>query len=57
MLLLLLILGGVLAFRRNAKKSSSEIKPVEPERRHTGEQGMIECIDSIKSKEATWRVT
>ncbi|CAF1243048.1 unnamed protein product [Adineta steineri] len=38
MLLLLLILGGILAFIRNSKTESSDIKQSIPERRSTGEQ-------------------
>ncbi len=39
MLLLLLILGGVLAYRRNSKRGSSEIRKSVPEPRQTDEQG------------------
>jgi len=39
MLLLLLILGAVLAFRRNSKRGSSEIRKSVPESRQTDEQG------------------
>ena len=38
MLLLLLILGGILAFIRNSKKGSVDIKQPTPERRLTGER-------------------
>ncbi len=38
MLLLLFILGGVLAFIRNSKRGSVEIRKPESERRHTDEQ-------------------
>ncbi|UJR15408.1 hypothetical protein I4U23_002355 [Adineta vaga] len=38
MLLLLLILGGILAFLRNSKKGSADIKQLTPERRLTGER-------------------
>lgn len=34
MLLLLLILGGVLAFRRNSKRGSLDMRESAPERRH-----------------------
>ncbi len=39
MLLLLLILGGVLAYMRNSKRGSSEISQPVLERRHTDEKG------------------
>ena len=39
MLLLLFILGGVLAYIRNSKKGSSEIKQSPLERRLTGDEG------------------
>jgi succinate dehydrogenase hydrophobic anchor subunit len=39
MLLLLLILGGVLAFIRNSKKGSYKTKKLTPEPPHNDEQG------------------
>ena len=51
-LLLLLILGGVLAFLRNWKKGPSQIKQSVPERRPTEEQGndQIDLIYKIERK-------
>ncbi len=52
MLLLLLILGGVLAFAHNSKRGSVKIRKPEPERRRNDEQGnsRIQLISEIVQK-------
>ena len=47
MLMLLLILGGILAFIRNSKKGSVDIKQPTPESRFTGERSK-DCLSSSK---------